>query len=212
MSATHPWITAWTLLLSLTGLNSGPKEANLQVEVGVYNHSAVPARMLARAEHEAGRIFERAGVATIWLHCPLTAEEALHNRACAQDVTPRLTLRLLSNSMTEKLQPKSDIFGAARLADNQDSADVADIYADRTRELTKGFDLDVILGRVIANELGHLLLGKSAHSAAGIMHTPWRARDLESAREGAMSFLPAENKRIRAQILARSAKKQSAVT
>src|SRR5215471_5867511 len=67
-----------------------PKEVNLQVEVGVYNHSAVPARMLARAEHEAGRIFERAGVATIWLHCPVTAQEALHNRACAPDRNPRL--------------------------------------------------------------------------------------------------------------------------
>jgi len=204
MSATHPWITAWTLLLSLTGLSAGPKEANLQVEVGVYIHASVPARILARAEHEAGRIFERAGVATIWLHCPLTAQEALHNRACAQGVNPRLTLRLLSNSMTEKLQPKSDIFGAAHLANNQDFADVADIYADRTRELAKGFELDVILGRVMAHELGHLLLGKGAHSAAGIMHTPWRARDLESTREGTMSFLPAENKRIRAQILARS--------
>jgi len=59
--------------------------------------------------------------------------------------------------------------------------------------------------------LGHLLLGKGAHSAAGIMHTPCRARDLELTREGAMSFLPAESKRIRAQVLARAAKKQSAV-
>src|SRR5215467_9218693 len=211
MSATRSWITGWTLLLSLTGLSAGPKEANLQVEVGVYNHSAVPARMLARAEHEAGGIFERAGVATIWLHCPLTAQEALHNSGCAQGRNPRLMLRLLSNSMTENLQLKSEIFGAARLADNQDFAEVADIYADRTRELAKGFEFDVILGRVIAHELGHLLLGKGSHSAAGIMHTPWRARDLESTSEGAKSFLTTENKRIRAQILARSAKKQSAV-
>jgi hypothetical protein len=138
MSARRPWITGWTLLLNLTGLNARPKEANLQVEVGVYNHSSVPARILARAEHEAGRIFERAGATTIWLHCPFTAQEALHNSACAQGVNPRLTLRLLSNSMTEKLQPKSDIFGAARLGHNQDFADIADIYADRTRELAKG--------------------------------------------------------------------------
>jgi len=89
MSAKRPWITGWTLLLNLTGLTAGPKEANLQVEVGVYNHSAVPGRILARAEHEAGRIFERAGVATIWLHCPVTAQEALHNSGCAQGVNTR---------------------------------------------------------------------------------------------------------------------------
>ena len=58
-------------------------------------------------------------------------------------------------------------------------------------------------GRVIAHELGHLLIGKNAHSAAGIMHTPWRVRDLEPTREAAMSFLPGEAKRIREQVLSR---------
>ena len=58
-------------------------------------------------------------------------------------------------------------------------------------------------GRVIAHELGHLLLGKNTHSAAGIMHATWRARDLEPTREAARSFLPGEAKKIRAQALAR---------
>ena len=57
------------------------------------------------------------------------------------------------------------------------------------------------LGRVIAHELGHLLIGKNAHSAAGIMHTPWRVRDLGPTREAAMSFLPGDAKGIREQVL-----------
>jgi len=82
---------------------------------------------------------------------------------------------------------------------------VANVYADRTRELADGREFEVILGRVIAHELGHLLLGKNAHSAAGIMHARWRAQDLGLSRQAAMLFLPGEAKRIHAQVRARTA-------
>jgi hypothetical protein len=81
---------------------------------------------------------------------------------------------------------------------------VANVYADRTRELADRREFEVILGRVITHELGHLLLGKNAHSAAGIMHARWRAQDLGLSRQAAMLFLPGEAKRIRAQVMART--------
>jgi len=81
---------------------------------------------------------------------------------------------------------------------------VADVYVDSTWKLSAGREFAVVLGRVIAHELGHLLIGKNARSAAGIIHTPWRVRDLEPAREAAMSFLPGEAKRIREQVLSRT--------
>jgi hypothetical protein len=184
--------------------NPQPPETALKIEVDIYNYSAISAEILARAEGETASIFQRIGVATAWLVCPLNSEEAVRNRTCALPGGPtRLTLRLLSNSMANALQVGSDIFGSARQPQNEAFGVVADVYADRTRELAHGHEFEVVLGRVIAHELGHLLLGKNAHSAAGIMHTPWRARDLESTREAAMSFLPGEAKRIRAQVLVR---------
>ena len=80
---------------------------------------------------------------------------------------------------------------------------MANVYADRIRELADGREFEVILGRVIAHELGHLLLGKKAHSHAGIMHSRWRAHDLGLSRQAAMLFLPVEAKRIRAKVRAR---------
>jgi hypothetical protein len=79
---------------------------------------------------------------------------------------------------------------------------VANVYADRTRELAHGREFEVILGRVIAHELGHLLLGKNAHSAAGIMQAQRRDQDLGFSRHTAMLFLPREAKRIRANVRA----------
>jgi len=105
--------------------------------------------------------------------------------------------------MAERQGAGSDIFGSALQPANDGFGVVADVYADRVRELAGGREAEVVLGRVITHELGHLLLGKNAHSAAGIMHATWRARDLELTREAAMSFLPSEAKRIRAQVLAR---------
>jgi hypothetical protein len=91
--------------------------------------------------------------------------------------------------MAERQGTGSNIFGSA-LQIGFESA--ADVYADRVRDLRGGREVEVVLGRVITHELGHLLLGRNARSAAGIMHKPWRARDLEPARVVAMSLLPDE--------------------
>ena len=44
---------------------------------------------------------------------------------------------------------------------------MANVYADRIRELADRREFEMILGWVIAHELGHLLLGKHGHAAAG---------------------------------------------
>jgi len=106
--------------------------------------------------------------------------------------------------MAERQGAGSDIFGSALQPANDGFGVVADVYADRVRELAGGREAEVVLGRGITHELGHLLLGKNAHSAAGIMHTPWRARDLQPTRMATMCFLPEEGKRIRAQVRVRA--------
>jgi len=205
VSITWNGFTGLSLLLSVAGLCAQPPDTGLQIEVHIYNYSAVSHEMLVRAEQESARIFERIGIATIWLDCPLTSQEAVRNRACAlPDAPTRLTLRLLSNSMADSLGVGGDIFGSALLPDNEEFGVVANVYADRTRELADRREFEVILGRVIAHELGHLLLGKNAHSAAGIMHARWDAQDLGLSRQAAMLFLPGETKRIRAQVRARA--------
>jgi hypothetical protein len=60
------------------------------------------------------------------------------------------------------------------------------------------------LGHLIAHELGHLLLDEAGHRAgAGIMHTPWKTKELEQVKQGVMFFLPGQVEKIRAQVRAR---------
>jgi hypothetical protein len=204
MSITGIGFKGLSLWLSLAGLGAQTPDTGLKMEVHIYNYSTVSPEMLVRAELETARIFERIGVATTWLVCPLTSQEAVRNRACALPSAPtRFTLRLLSNSMADSLGVGGDIFGSARLPEKEGFGVVADVYADRTRELADRREFEVILGWVIAHELGHLLLGEHGHAALGIMHARWRAQDLKPTRQAAMLFLPREAKRIRAHVLAR---------
>jgi hypothetical protein len=81
---------------------------------------------------------------------------------------------------------------------------VANVYADRVPKMAYGQEVGVILGRIMAHELGHLLLGKNEHSRAGVMRAEWLSDDRQSRTPALMLFLPGEAKRIRAQVLARS--------
>ena len=205
MRKTRTGFTGLSLLLSVVGLGAQSREPGLRIEVHIYNYSAFSAEMLFRAEQETARVFERVGVATIWLVCHPTSQGEARHEACAlPDAPTRLTIRLFSNSMANRGRLGPDVFGYALLPANEGFGLVANVYADRIRELPDGGECaGVILGRVIAHELGHLLLGKHAHSAAGIMHTPWIGQDLKPHQEGMMQFLPGEAKRIREQVLAR---------
>jgi len=121
----------------------------------------------------------------------------------ASDAPTGLTLRLLSNSMADELRIGGDIFGSALQPANGEYGVVANVYADRARALVIDREFEATLGRVMAHELGHLLLGKNAHSAAGIMRAQWRAQDLVLA-QAAMPFLPGEAKSIQKQVKART--------
>jgi hypothetical protein len=205
MRKTRAGFIGLSILFSAVGLGARTRQPGLRIEVHIYNYSVFSAEMVARAEQETARILERIGVATIWVVCPPSSQEGVRNEACALPDTPtRLTLRLFSNSLASRVRLGGDVFGYALLPADEGFGLVANVYADRIRELPNGGECaGVILGRVIAHELGHLLLGKNGHSAAGIMHTPWRSQDLELHREGVMLFLPGESKRIRTQVLAR---------
>jgi len=54
-----------------------------------------------------------------------------------------------------------------------------------------------IVGRVMAHEIGHLLLGNAPHSSAGVMRAVWTADDLRSTAWGAFFFTPGEQSMMR---------------
>jgi hypothetical protein len=204
-------IGSWLLASLAVTVHARTPEGGLKIEVHVYNYADVSPEMLAQAEQETARIYQWAGLAIEWLNCPRTAEELTQNTTCDVPGGPtRFTLRLLSNEMARRFPVGGDIFGFALLPVYQGFGVVANVFAGRAREMAPDEEWHrVLLGHLIAHELGHLLLGEAGHPAgAGVMHVPWRTKELDEAKRGGMLFLPEQAKQIRAQVMRRAASQQ----
>lgn len=179
-----------------------------RITVLVYNYAGISREAVAEAERGAGRIFEHAGIDTDWLDCPLYPDQAADHPACL--VTPgpaKLILRIAAGAMAQRMHPDQESFGFALQPEDGSFGTVANVFSDRAGELVnrRGIAFGVMLGHLMAHELGHLLLGAGAHSSAGIMHVPWHNKELEMLSRGSMAFLPFESERMQISIRARVA-------
>lgn len=197
---------SWILLGLALGLQAKTPEPDSKIQVFVYNYAGVSTPILARAEREAARIYHHTGIETEWLDCPLSPDEAQQYPACQLPVSPaRLALRVLSRRMSDGLGLSGATFGSALLPEDGGFGMIAQVCWYCVEKLAKGHEAmqGVILGHVIAHELGHLLLGIGSHGAAGLMHVPWHKRELESVAQGSLPFMSWEAEKMRRQVSAR---------
>lgn len=152
----------------------------------------IPATVVERAKSETSAIFRSADVKVVWQKCGSgpRAEVAARER--------RFTIRLRTDSAAQTTGTTSlDAMGFTYLS-VLDAGYLADAYY-RTVELVaaeKNSDKAVLLGCVMAHELGHLLLGPG-HVPNGIMRTAWTQRDFDAIATGGMKFGAAQRASIR---------------
>ena len=68
------------------------------------------------------------------------------------------------------------------------------VYVTRVEAMARaaGATADVLLGRVIAHELGHLLIGTARHSSTGLMRAEWSVTELRRRRDDDWRFTPTD--------------------
>jgi hypothetical protein len=88
---------------------------------------------------------------------------------------------------------------------------LATIYYDRVAWLAaqSGTDVTRLLGRTIAHELGHLLIGSQRHSESGLMRAVWTREDLERARADDWRFTSRDAAAIRRRASLAEARRQA---
>jgi hypothetical protein len=166
------------------------------ITVLVHNYSQASPAVLAGAEREAGRIMEEAGLRAVWLECPTGPSTADPNVPCqkAAEATD-IRLRVLTAPVQNKYE--DTVFG---FTVHPVLATVYYEYAVRRAKSDHAeFEIPIILGCVIAHELGHLLLGSNGHSGAGIMRPRWEPRHVRQLMMGTLRFTSEQSMLMRAQ-------------
>jgi hypothetical protein len=153
------------LAFTATLFNAGSAPAQDEVRtlvLHVDNYARLPSDVLARAEREAARVYEAAGVRVVWIHGDDEAERDAGGR--------HLRVLLLGTEMTHR-KTAVDRIGPDVLGSAARGTDRAYVFTQRIIEvaLKGGRDASMMLGRVMAHEIGHLLLSEIGHSPRGIM-------------------------------------------
>jgi hypothetical protein len=165
------------------------------ITLRVYDYVYMDRPGLLAAEREAAAILAQAGVKVRWVDCPTSHAELDSYAACQSAWQANdFVLRLLPNTMLDSWAPWQDALGVAYEGDGP-PAYVASVFYDRVHSLCQGgrAPLPVLLGRAMAHEIGHLLLGTHSHSSTGIMRARWFGEDLSLA--GAHLMFTAEQSR-----------------
>jgi len=188
-------------ILPITAAGPNPK-----VTVLVYNYAEISSKTLAQTEREAARIFQKSGIDSEWVDCPLTADESGKFPACPfQPRQADLILRIVPQSMADRLRSVRDSFGFTMFPDDGSMPKTANVFSHDAEQIAKKNRVTstAVLATVTAHEIGHLLLGPESHSSGGIMKAHWRRNDLQTIARGWMTFTPEQSEKMRSGAQAR---------
>jgi hypothetical protein len=177
----YVWIVAAALLT--TGSESFAAE---RLVVRTYNTDGVTAGEMTHASEVAGIILRGAGLQAVWRDC---------TAACTEALGPgELIVRIVAaphGIVAESL-------GSAVIDIQHGAGTLATVYSDRINVVASrtGVDAGTLLGRAVAHEIGHLLLGTAQHSAGGLMRALWSDRELQRDLKADWTFAPDDVTRI----------------
>ena len=139
----------------------------LSLVVRIHDAYGVPSDHLARARTTVeGIMMQGAGVAVTWPRCPCLSPVG------AAELVVRITAASPANA------PAS--LGFSFVDVGLRAGTLATVFADRVQAMaaSAGVDQGELLGRVIAHELAHLLIGTHNHRVFGLLRGEWRANEL----------------------------------
>ena len=195
-----------TLASAATSSKSlGWAEAPYLLSILVFNHANVGAATLQEAQQKAATIFAKAGIDVEWRRFSRSTGA---DAPSAHDAVGRAVLPLNLILPAEKAYPtmkkylalpKTALGFALTQREGKTHGETAYVFVNKVADLIEKepfADLGVMLGHMMAHELGHLLLGRG-HSHSGLMSAEVAERTLKLAGAGRLHFTRKQVKRIR---------------
>ena len=157
-------LTAWAATDSL----ANPHTPELKIRV--YGFPGLAPWVLREADIEATRMLRPVSIELKWVDC---TSRVLSASCTSPELPTDLTVRIL-----DKALPHASAHALGFATSSGDYA-AAFIFYDRVvTQRTHTRLLPIILGRVMAHEITHLLLPQRDHSDLGLMRGEWTADDL----------------------------------
>lgn len=160
----------------------------------------------ASALAAATAILEAAGLDLTWVACDASVVRLGDDPCLAPLAANELAIRFVRLPPS---QGRADQIALGySLVDTQLRAgSLATVYVDRVAALARTCQLEVptLLGRAIAHEVGHLLLGTARHAPAGLMRATWSQHALRHGRPGDWVFTPRDAQAMRDAVRMRAA-------
>jgi hypothetical protein len=176
------------------------------LEIRVENYSRATPATLVRAEREASQILQKTGLQTEWTNCTIEGLNENRSESCLGSVeSAGVELRIVVETGRKHLRDSE--FGFAVVPS------FARVYYERVTRVAAFddavFEGPILLGCVIAHEIGHLLLGPNSHSQSGIMLARWERQQIRQAVTGRLLFTEEEAHRIRREVAIRTNQQDS---
>lgn len=179
---------------SLSGKTGEKIGAEQTLSIHLYNDAEVSPRTLHWAIVETNRLFRAAGIQLYWEQVSREAWQSA--AACPQENERRsLLMRLM---LKAPLTASPGALGTARPF--AQAGTQVSIFIDRLEALRHSMTTEdyVMLGHMMAHEIGHVLLHSTEHSAGGVMQTRWTGMSWHLASQGLLAFRPEEAERMNA--------------
>lgn len=172
------------------------------VVVRVYNYSDLRPDQIAISHATTDRIFQNAGISLRWMNCQVRSTD--NASACTDTLKEgrEFMLRLMDGTEDTGRQ----LALGTSMVDRGTRGGVLMTVSPRlvwAVATGSGTDAATLLGRAVAHELGHLLLGRVAHSRAGVMRALWSQDELRGIRPAGWWFSHTEAAEMRQGLLSR---------
>ncbi len=198
----------WKAVGALTAILWTVPSASLAqtVVVRTFDNYGVAGDALAVARPMVDAAFAAAGIHLSWLDCWSRDREAAQAPSeCRQPLKANeVVLRLQAAGALPASRHLSMGFALVNVADGVPF--LATVFPDRVRSVSRDARLDfgVLLGRAIAHEIGHLLLGTNHHTDGGLMRAGWSHVEFRQNADADWAFGTSEIAAIKASAATRS--------
>jgi hypothetical protein len=185
---------------------SAPKH-DATVVLRTYDYANVSSDLLAAARKEAEQIFTGARIAVRWIDCAVPGKK--EGAPCTEPLAPGrdLMLRLFDRTPANATDAAHVVALGESMVDREERGGVlmtVDLFPVRTIGERTSTGIAVLLGRAIAHEIGHLLLGSADHPRLGLMRARWSSDELRGLKPTNWGFSSREAAQMRQTLRGRS--------